>query len=285
VVRDGGLARAVIASLVVVLGAHALAYFLVNVLPDAALVALGIQGANQEVLSTFRAGVEHRSYAESLLGVLRFDFGRTIDGVPVVDEIAQGALSSAPRVGIAALIALVTVLGVAFARRVPRLAISVVSFLPPYVIASLALLALLAAGQGGLDSAVVQLTAAVAIAVSPTALLAEQTAGITARNLASDFTRTMAAAGASHGFIRSKLLANLAAELAPSFDKALVVLLASLMFAEPILGLPGLGTTTVRAVRRADPGLLVGVTVFFAICVATTRVLAVLVRRRFGLSA
>jgi ABC-type dipeptide/oligopeptide/nickel transport system permease component len=285
VVRDGGLARAVIASLVVVLGAHALAYFLVNVLPDAALVALGIQGANQEVLSTFRAGVEHRSYAESLLGVLRFDFGRTIDGVPVMDEIAQGALNSAPRVGIAALIALVTVLGVAFARRVPRLAISVVSFLPPYVIASLALLVLLAAGQGGLDSAVVQLTAAVAIAVSPTALLAEQTAGITARNLASDFTRTMAAAGASHGFMRSKLLANLAAELAPSFDKALVVLLASLMFAEPILGLPGLGTTTVRAVRRADPQLLVGVTVSFAICVATTRVLAVAVRRRFGLSA
>ena len=280
----GGLARALLISLVVVFSAHALVYFLVNVLPDAALVALGIQGANQDVLSAFQAAVQRRSYLESLLGVLQLDLGRTLDSVPVVDELAQGARDSGPRVLGSLIIIFGTVLLVAFARRVPRLAFSVVSFLPPYVIASLALLVVLAASVATPGNPLLELMAALAIAVSPAALLAEQTAGITARNLASDFKRTMAAAGASNGFIRRKLLANLAAELTPSLDKALVALLASLMFAEPILGLSGVGTMTVRAVRRADPELLIGVTFFFATCVATTRVLAVLIRRRFGLA-
>lgn len=281
--RARGAVVALLGSLVVVLAAHALSYFLVNVLPDAALVALGMQGANQDVLSTFQAGVERRSYLESLLGLFRLDLGRTIDGVAVSAELMQGAAASGLRVAGAIGIIVATMLMVAFSRRVPRSLFSVMSFLPPYVVASLALLIALAIGSASSDSAMLQVLAMAAIAVSPAALLAEQTAAITERNLASDFTRTMVAAGADHVFVRRKLLANLVVEIAPSFDKALVALLAALMFAEPLLGLPGIGTTAVRAVKRADPELLVGITAAFAVCVAATRMAAVLVRRQFGL--
>lgn len=281
--RARGAVVALLGSLVVVLAAHALSYFLVNVLPDAALVALGMQGANQDVLSTFQAGVERRSYLESLLGLFRLDLGRTIDGVAVTAELMQGAAASGLRVAGAIGIIVATILMVAFSRRAPRSLFSVMSFLPPYVVASLALLVALAIGSASSDSTMLQVLAMAAIAVSPAALLAEQTAAITERNLASDFTRTMVAAGADHVFVRRKLLANLAVEIAPSFDKGLVALLAALMFAEPLLGLPGIGTTAVRAVKRADPELLVGITVAFAVCVAATRMAALLVRRQFGL--
>jgi ABC-type dipeptide/oligopeptide/nickel transport system permease component len=283
--REGGLARALLTAFIVVLAAHALVYFLVNVLPDAALVALGIQGANQDVLSTFQASVQRRDYAQSLLGLLQLNLGETLDGVRVSHELSRGLRESGPRVLVSLLLVLGTVLAVAFARRVPRRFFSVVSFLPPYVIASLALLILLGAGAASPGGHALWLMAAAAVAVSPAALLAEQSAAITTRNLASDFARTMVAAGADAIYVRWKLLANLAAEIVPSLDKALVALVASLMFAEPILGLAGIGTTTVRAVRRADPELLVGVTLFFATCVAITRIVAVVVRRRFGLAS
>ena len=60
-------------------------------------------------------------------------------------------------------------------------------------------------------------------------------------------------------------------------------LIAALLFAEPILGLSGFGSMAVRAVRRADPDLLLGVTLALATAVAFLRLTAFAVRRHYGL--
>lgn len=267
----------------VLFGAHALAYFIVGVLPDAALVALGLQSANAEIVAAFQRSETARDYLPSLMGLARGDWGLTLDRVPVLAELSRAVALSAPRILGATVLIAALVLGTGYARRPPRILFAVISFLPPYVIAFLALLFLLVMQQANPDALPVVLAATLAIAVAPAMLLAEQAALSTRRNLDTDFARTLRALGATPRQVCTKLLPNLTVELTPSIEKALVALLGSLMFVEPILGLPGLGTTTVRAVRRADPELLIGLTVWLATAVAFSRLAGLLIRRQFRL--
>lgn len=276
--------KELLAAVAVVLGAHALAYFLVNVLPDATLIALGLEGAKQEVLANLQAEAIRRPYAETLLGLLQFDFGRTLDGVRVSEEIGRALALSAPRIAGAFTLVCVAVFITAFARRVPRTLVSFLSFLPPYVPAFFALLALLAVGAASPGDPALVVLCTLAVALSPAMLVVEQAAGITHRNLSTEFARTLVSIGAGDRFLRMRLLGNLTAELVPSLEKVFVMIAAGLLFAEPILGLPGIGTTAVRAVRRADPDLLLGVTLLFSFSVVLARLVAVGIRRQFGLS-
>lgn len=268
----------------VVLGAHALAYLLLNVLPDATLIALGLEGAKQEVLANLQSEAVRRPYTETLLGLLKLDFGRTIDAVPVSEELGRALILSAPRIAGAFALVCMAAFFAAFVRRVPRTLVSFLSFLPPYVSAFFALLALLAAGAASPGDPALGVMCTVAVAVSPAMLIVEQAAGIMRRNLATEFARTLVSIGAGDRFLRTRLLGNLTAELIPSLEKVFVMIAAGLLFAEPILGLPGIGTTAVRAVRRADPDLLLGVTLLFSFSVVIARLAAVGVRRQFGLS-
>lgn len=277
-------ARECASAVAMIVGAHALAYFLVNILPDAASIALGLESAKVEVLSRYRSEIARRSYIEALSGIVWLDLGRTIDSVPVSSELGRALTLSAPRLALAFGLVCTAAVAVAFARRIPRRLVSFLSFLPPYVSAFFVLLILLVLGAAHQGNATLGIACALAIALSPGMLIAEQTASITARNLGSDFSRTLIAAGATDRFLRTRLLGNLFAELAPSLEKVLVLLAAGLLFAEPILGLPGLGTTTVRALRRSDPDLVLGATLVFAVGVCIARLAAVAIRRRFALS-
>lgn len=280
----GGWKRELSAAVVVVFGAHAFAYFLINVLPDATLIGLGLEGAKGEVLATLQAEAVRRPYVETFLGLLTFDLGRTIDGVPVSAELGRAAALSGPRIigafGLVCAAALIT----AFLGRIPRTLVAFLSFLPPYVSAFLALLALLAVGAASPGDPMLGAACTLALAISPAMLVVGQAAAITQRNLASEFARTLTSIGADDLFLRKRLLANLTAELVPSLEKVFVMIAAGLLFAEPILGLPGLGTTAVRALRRADPDLVLGATLLFAFSVVLARLAAVSVRRQFGLA-
>lgn len=276
--------KELLAAVVVLLGAHALAYFLINILPDATLIALGMEGAKHEVLSNLQSEVIRRPYFETLFDLLKLDFGRTLDGVPVSDELAQALTLSTPRIIGAFALVCVAAFITAFTRRVPRTLVSFLSFLPPYVSAFFALITLLIAGAASPGHPALGVLCTLAVALSPAMLIVEQAAGITQRNLATEFARTLISIGANDYFLRIRLLANLTAEVVPSLEKVLVMIAAGLLFAEPILGLPGIGTTAVRAVRRADPDLLLGVTLFFALSVVLARLAAVRIRREFGLS-
>lgn len=277
--------RELLVAVVVVFGAHALAYFLINVLPDATVVALGLQGAKREVLASLQSEFARRSYSEVITALAALDFGRTIDGVPVGDELGRAIALSLPRILGAFALVCVAALATAYVRRVPRALVTFLSFLPPYVAAFVALLVLLVLGAASPGHPVLGALGTLAVAVSPAMMTVGQAAGVMRRNLGSEFARTLIAVGAGERFLRSRLLPNLVAELVPSLEKVFVMIAAGLLFAEPILGLPGIGTTAVRAVRRADPDLVLGVTLVFSVSVVLARLSAVAIRRRFGLSA
>jgi ABC-type dipeptide/oligopeptide/nickel transport system permease component len=165
---------------------------------------------------------------------------------------------------------------------------SFVAFLPPYLIPFLALLCLLTLQSsigGRAAEALTPVAAIVAIAVVPAALNIAQTASIIRRTLRTDFARTLVAVGASPRYQRARLLNNVVAEIVPSLEKMLTSMTAALLFAEPVLGLSGFGTTAVRAVRRSDPDLLMGVTLLLAFAVGLFRLAALVVRRHYGLRA
>ena len=277
--------KELLAAVIVVFGAHALVYFLINVLPDATIIALGIEGAKREVLVNLQSDIARRSYFEAVVGLASFDLGHTIDGVPVDYELGRALTLSFPRIIGAFGLVCAAALATAYVRRVPRTLVSFLSFLPPYVPAFFALLALLAVGAASPGHPALGVLGTVAVAISPAMLAAGQAAGIMQRNLATEFSRTLVSIGANERFLRTRLLANLVAEIVPSLEKVFVMIAAGLLFAEPILGLPGIGTTAVRAVRRADPDLLLGVTLVFSFSVVLARLVAVIIRRRYGLSA
>lgn len=266
-------------------------YLLVGVLPDAATVSLGWESARPELVAAFRSEHGIRPYWEILAGLAVLDFGTSLDGIPVRRELVDSLAVSLPRVSFAfGVIAVLCVASALLAREegrsLDRVA-SLIAFLPPYLMPFLALLFLLAARPilgSELSGALAPVAAVLAIAATPAALVAAQTANVTRRNLESDFARTLVAVGAKPLYLRVRLLHNVAAEISPSLEKMFTWMVATLLFAEPILGLSGFGTTATRAVRRSDPDLLLGVTLVIAATVGLLRLLALWVRRRYGLS-
>ena len=285
-----GVRTAILLAFCSIFGAHGLVYLMVGVLPDAAIVTLGIESARPELMAAFRSANEIRPYHVVLIDLAGLEFGKSLDGVPVRRELAVSLATSLPRLSAGfVLIAIACILTALLAHEQggmrDRLG-SLIAFLPPYLAPFFALLFLLAvrpALGAGFAAALTPVVTVLAIAATPAALIAAQTANITRRNLRSDFARTLAAAGATPLYLRLRLLHNVAAEIAPSLEKMFTWMVAILLFAEPILGLSGFGTTAVRAVRRSDPDLLLGVTLVIAATVALLRLLALGVRRRYGL--
>lgn len=281
---------AIVVAILSIFGAHGLVYLLIGVLPDPATIFFGVESVRQEVMAAFHAAHEIRPYTRVLADLARLDLGTTLDGVSVVHDLRNALSATLPRLTMAFIaIGLVCILTALFSRPVGKSldrTTTFVAFLPPYVVPFIALLALLT-GQSlwgvPFTEAVTPAATVVAIATAPAALISAQTASIMRRNLESDFGRTLIAVGARPLYQRFRLLHNVAAEIAPSFEKVMTSLVAALLFAEPILGLSGFGTTAIRAVRRSDPDLLLGVTLVIAVAIGFMRISALCVRRYYGL--
>ena len=160
-----------------------------------------------------------------------------------------------------------------------------VAFLPPYAAPFLGFVVVLGVqffGGIAISRAVYEVIGVLALSTGGGALLAAQTARITQRNLASDFARSIRAAGATRWQLRMRLIHNLVTEIGPTFEKMVVGLAAALFFVEPILNLGGFGTLAARAVRRSDTDLLLGVTLVVACMVALARVLVATTRLTYG---
>lgn len=286
------LPRELAAVLVAVFLAHSLVFFLINVLPDAAILALGIEGSRQEVLAAFHAQHQDRTYGQMFLDLIQFEFGQTLDGTVVEKELVAGLAASGPRVaGAFALVLTAGLCAVLLPPTALRWLESVgpfVAFLPPYVLPFLGLVALLSATFTfgfGTDGAVTELVAVVSLAATPAALIFVQARNIARRNLTTEFARTLLAVGATPACQRWRLLHNALAEIAPSLEKVLTAIVAVLLFLEPIFGVSGFGTTAVRAIRRSDTDLILGVTFVTAIGVGICRISSILIRRRYGIMA
>lgn len=122
-----------------------------------------------------------------------------------------------------------------------------------------------------------------AIGIGPSALVGAQTVGIMRRNMQADYARTLVAVGATPLYQRTRLLHNVTAEMIPSLEKVLTSMIAALLFAEPVLGLSGFGTLAMRAIRRSDTDLLLGATLVIALAVGLMRLIALFIRRHYGL--
>ena len=161
------------------------------------------------------------------------------------------------------------------------------AFLPPYLAPSLLLWLLLLIQatwpEGALAAAPGLLC--LSIALPGAAIAASQTALITRRNRELPFAITIRSLGVSENRLRERLLHHLAVELAPTFEKLLLGLVTALLFAEPIFGEEGLGSLTLRAIRRSDLDLILAVIVFTAAMVGILRFGRVLLRSAYGLDA
>ena len=80
-----------------ILGAHLLAFLAVRALPDRSIGVLGFQVGQEAARSAFDERHRPRSYPETLLGLFRGDLGKTLDSVPVAQELAGAIAASAPR--------------------------------------------------------------------------------------------------------------------------------------------------------------------------------------------
>lgn len=272
-----------------ILGAHGLVYLLMGALPDAAVSALGLFSADEELLSAFAQSNPPRTYLETFVGVFKGDLGQTLDGQAVTDALLSATMESAPRFGIAVLllvaVCFVTAMCVRERTSLLQSAGDFLAFLPPYVapFLGLALVLQMQFSTGSpFPGAGLEVIAIVSLSVGSGALLAAQTARITQRNLKSDFATSVKAAGASLLQVRRRLLHNLVVEIAPTFEKMVVSLMVALIFTETILGLGGFGTLAVRAVRRSDIDLVLGVTLVVASVVAIARISIWGIRTNYG---
>lgn len=275
-----------------IIGAHALTYFLVGVLPDAAVITLGINSAQQEVLAAFNEAHMDRSYSEVLVGLVHLDLGRTLDGIPVTHALMDALSASAPRLILAFLIVLAaSAISALLPTRVveqEREGIATfLAFLPPYVLPFAGMVVLLSLTFSfGISTGdtLANSIAVVALATPPAALIFAQTRSISCRNLNNDFARTLLAVGATPLYQRYRLIHNVIAEIAPSLEKVFIGLISVLLFVEPIFGLSGFGTTAIRAIKRSDANLLLGITLVLALAVGIFRLLALFIRRRYGMA-
>lgn len=272
-----------------ILGAHALTYFLIGILPDAAVVALGLESVRSGVLTAFHQAHEIRPYIQVLADLLRLDLGETLDGVSVVSELLGSLQFSIVRIALAFLL----MAGVCLAaglhpfkqREAAERALSFLTFLPPYVAPFMGLAVVLLV-QPAFDAGSLFLEGVLilAITVTPGALVAVQASAIMRRNLATDYARTLLAVGATGAQQRRQLLHNVTAEIIPSMEKFYIGLVTALLFAEPVLGLSGFGTTAVRAVKRSDPDLLLGLTLTLGMTVGCCRLVALIARRHYRMA-
>jgi peptide/nickel transport system permease protein len=272
-----------------VIGAHALAFVVIQILPDPAMVALGIDSTKNSARESFERANKPRTYLQTLADLGHADFGTTLDGVSVAEEIGRALLASIPRFLVAALLVVFVVFAISIAPeptlRPVRYLSSLLSFFPPFLIAFVGLGLLVstdatfvfAAKWGG------WLLSAICLAVPSAALLGAQAADVTDRNLRRPFATTVRAMGASRFQQRLRLSRNLVMELTPTFEKLVTGLLTTALFVEPIFGQAGLGTTTLQAIRRTDTNLLLALVLLFALAVNVARLLSNLVRSSYGL--
>lgn len=274
-----------------VAGAHALAFGIVKVLPDPMVSILGLRTAQVEAREAVERSHPARTYGQVLIDLSRGNLGTTLDGVPVGEEMIAGMEASLPRLAGAAALVLAIVLLVALAPTAFLLPVartgSFLAFFPPFIAPFLALW-LVVALAGSTPSAAFFLEpwlCGFAVALPAAAFAAAQAAAITGRNLSMPFAVTIRAVGATPLRLRMRLLHHLILEIAPTLEKLAIGLMTALLFAESAFGVSGLGSLTLRAIRRADLDLILTIVGFSAIVIGGLRIATAALRARYGIMA
>ncbi len=274
-----------------VAGAHALAFGIVKVLPDPMVSILGFRSAQIEVREAVERSHPPRSYGRVLSDLSRGDLGTTLDSVPVGEEMTAGMEASLPRlVGATALVlvivGLVALTPAGSLRPIARIG-AFLAFFPPFIAPFLALWVMVALARSTPSAAffLEPWLCGLAVALPAAAFAAAQAAAITERNLLMPFAVTIRAVGATPLRLRMRLLHHLILEIAPTLEKLAIGLMTALLFAESAFGLSGLGSLTLRAIRRADLDLILAIVGFSAIVIGGLRIATAALRARYGIRA
>ena len=280
--------RSVITSLAAVMATHALSYQLIALLPDAASRMAGFLGSHEPSVSMLRTRLETRTYWESLEGLLTGDFGKTISGVSVAEELSLQFMDTVPRMAVAAVLVALTAsvsISLAPSRRRPTPFLDLMCLIPPYVHAFVALIGLLllqsvagppaAWGRGA--------AAALSAAIAPAALVAAQASRTTSEVLSADYALFCRSMGLGERSLRRLLRPQVWVALAPSAERTFLWLFLSLIFSEIVLSLPGFGSSFAVALRNSDVNMLLCQIAIIAIVSNSARVVATTVRAYHGI--
>lgn len=240
---------------------------------------LGIYGAQVDVLASLTQLTPTRSYLETFTGLLHLDLGKSVDGLPVAGELVNGILYSLPRVLFAFICSIMAAfLAASLAGRIYKGVFPVLSyvlFLPSYAVSFLVFTLLLKSNIGFyFGPMTLWLACAVAISLPPSALVASQAFVITNKNLSSQHSVNLLSLGVPKARVRNLLYRNLVYEITPTLEKIMTGIITGLMFAEMVFGLPGIGALAIRAIRRSDVDLLLGVVVAFSLLICLARLVS-----------
>lgn len=280
--------RWVVLFVVSVLGAHALAYWLVTALPDPSLVLLGFFSGNEAALDVARSRTALPPYGSVVAGLFSGDLGQTLDNIPVIVELSNAGAHSVPR--ILAVLAIVTLIarhagfrgetdGVRGAR-IAEFLVFVPAFVFPLTVFGALQGSMVLFGRSLDIGALAQLGCVATASIGPAALTYLQSRRVMSILLDSQYAQHLRSLGADHAEIRSHVARNYYAELLPSFAKILVSGLGFLVFAEYIFDLPGLGKLTMLAITRSDLPMILGIVIAFSLIVNAGNIVAAAMQRR-----
>lgn len=266
-----------ILAIAVLFGVHALVYAFVGLLPDAAVSALGLMGGNESAVARYWSTREAPEYLDHLLGMLRGDLGLTLDRVPVSSEIWRGLLSSGPIIFISLMATVIlgrVVLTLSRTSLKPWIAwLDAGAFIPPFVIPLVFSAALYASPQADNPAAAIACLL-LSLLIPSAALTGAFLARYQIEEFAAPYVTSLGINGLPETEVRRLVSASSLSRLLRNADRVAVLNFVCLMLAEPILGQAGLGTLASRAIRTADPNLILGVTVFIALVVTVSGILA-----------
>ena len=282
------LVRSVIVVILTIFAVHAIAYVIIGILPDPSVVALGIFSAQDSAVEAFRTSYQIRTYPIILYDlIVNLDLGNTLDRVPVVSEINRAIGRSLPRMICACFLMVSSGLIAGLFYREKKqsswvdnwsvFGIFLPAFFLPLFIFSLLILTGFITGNN-VQKIGLWLGCVMSMAIPPILLINTQSKMVMGRLLVLPFARRYRSVGFNEYKVRLRLIKNMADEIAPTAEKMVTAMLTQVILAETIFGMEGIGTITVRAVRRTDINLLLGIVLLFSCIIGLIRLSSILFR-------
>jgi ABC-type dipeptide/oligopeptide/nickel transport system permease component len=263
----------------IVAGSYSIAIALLRFLPDPGTVALGIYAGNSHAIAQFHS-VRDAGYLELLGRALTFDLGLSVDRVPVTALIAGALDASLPQIGVAVVLLVAGFVGPLLLggashqpTLVPRLCSTLPAYLPPMLVVS-------AMHYFGVPFAN-PFVAGFAVSLLPLAYVYTVAERLRNDEMSAPHTLFHAAQGANAMMLRLRILRTAGVHALPTLQVVAISLLSSQIFVEAIANIGGLGALTVRAAKRVDTNLILGLVLFYSFVVGTIHVVATAIRSRY----
>lgn len=276
--------RHVLTGAMVVGAVHALTFLMVTFLPNAAVIALGILGGNPASVENYWKARDAATYPEQLLRLARGDLGATLDGSPVLADLHAAVLQTAPALILATAVAIsisaLVLKSAPHARHRLGSVLDTASLLPPFIFPFLVAPLLFATAYAG-SAAMARVALIVSVAIPLTIMISAMLLRFFDDAMDEAYNSKLALNGVPSGEIRRLGRLSAYVRLFGLSDRIIVAGIVSLLLAEPLLGLPGIGALYARGIKTADPNLTVAISTAIAVAVVGSGVLSAWVKSAF----